>query len=450
MLQTFSRTVKSSPKLAKLLGKLCSSDSGSCITFGKYVKPLKKLFHNFAFFEYAFPQTRPIGGVSSNGFVYEITYEHHGIRAHTILKCSVPPVKVGRSVDSLYYEYLVGHCFVNRCNLQFPCFLETYGAYNIDSSVVQTMANLAKDKSKRFPIDHLKNPVNVRRFATYHTVPEFAKQIRTSCETQFNIGILIQHIGNAYTMKSHFEKRYQDPNYYYYELPQLLFQVYAPLSVLGNTFTHYDLHRDNVLLYNLGAFKYIQMNYVYSTMTVSFKTHLISKIIDYGRSYFYVDRSLNSETVYKKVCEVCIDRINPKNTCGADNGYIWLNNTLHPEEEMENHYIVSSRPNISHDLRLMSEFKRDPKRPKNLPCWMTDIFYNLAYETKYGTPAQASNESGDNVIYNVNDATIQLGQMMLDPGFQAANDKFYEHATLVGTLNIYMDSDKSMTFDPVL
>ena len=426
--------------MAQLLGKLCSSDSGSCITFGKYVKPLKKLFHNFVFFRYAFPQIRPIGSVSANGFVYEIAYEHHGIRAHTILKCSVPSE---RNIDSLYYEYLVGHCFVNQCNLRFPCFLETYGAYNIDSSVVQTMANLAKNKTNRFPIDPLINPLKIRRFKTYHQILDFAKQIRTSCEKQFNIGILIQHINTPYTMKSHFDKRYQDPNYYYYELPQLLFQVYAPLSVLGETFTHYDLHRDNVLLYNLGATKYIQMNYVYAAVTVSFKTHLISKIIDYGRSYFYLDKTLNSETIYKKVCEVCIDRKYPENTCGAYNGYGWLN----ADSPADNYYIVSSRPNLSHDLRLMNEFKLDPNR-LTIPCRMTDIFKNLQYETRYGTPERFDAPDERGIIYNIIDATIQLGEMIQKSGYHVENDKFYQHATSVGTLTIYMDSDKSMTFDP--
>lgn len=445
MLRTFSRTVKSSPKFAQLLGKLCSSDSGSCITFGKYVKPLKKLFHDFAFFEYAFPQIRPIGSVSANGFVYEITYEHHGIRAHTILKCSVPPVKVGGAVDGLYYEYLVGHCFVNQANLKFPCFLETYGAYNIDSSVVQTMANLSKDKTNRFPIDRLVNPLNVKRFATYHTVRDFAKQIRTSCKKQFNIGILIQHISASYSMKSHFDLRYQDKNYYYLELPQLLFQVYAPLSVLGITFTHYDLHRDNVLLYNLGAKKYIQMNYIYPDVTVSFKTHLISKIIDYGRSYFHVDDTLNSKVIYKKVCKVCIDQKDPENTCGIDNGYGWLN----ADSPDESYYIVSSKPNLSHDLRLMNEFKLDPNR-LNIPCRMTDIFKNLEYEARYGTPERFDAPDERGIIYNIIDATIQLGEMIQNSGYQAENDKFYQHATSVGTLNIYMDSNKSMTFDPIV
>ena len=454
LLRTFSRTVKSSPKLAALMGRLCNGDSGTCLTFGQYVKPTKKLFNNFTNFEYAQPNMHPIGSPSANGFVYEIAYEHHGLRAHTILKCSSPPPSSEYDIDSLYYEYLVGHWFVNQCNQQFPCFLETYGAYHMtDPRLVHTLATLAKNK-RDYPITNVES--SIKRFKAVHRTEDAAQQMRISCEQQFNLCILIQHIRASYSMKSHFDLRYQDKNYYYYELPQLLYQVYAPLALLGDTFTHYDLHRDNVLLFNLGATQYIEMRYVYPSepedIIVSFKTHLICKIIDYGRSYFYANRNINSETVRTQVCKECIDRKHPENTCGSYNGYSWLDPSVSPSELKERFYVMSSRANTSHDLRLMNEFKRDAKRPKDLPCWMTEIFNNLYYEDKYGTPehTSSSSPSDSNVIYNVTDATIQLGHMLLDPGFVAANNKFYGHATSVGTLTIYMDSSrKSMKFDPI-
>lgn len=445
LLKAFSRTVKQSPKLAKLLVKLCSSDSGSCITFGKYVKPFKKLFHDFTFFQYAQPEMRSIGAASANGFVYEIAYEHHGVRAHTILKCSLPDSMTKTVPDSLYYEYLVGHLFVNRANLQFPCFLETYGAYDIPATLVEDMA---KVRPKTFPVDKL--TAKATAFPPHHTIAEFAEQIHTSCEHQYNIAVLIQHISASYSMKSHFKLRYQDKNYYDLELPQLLYQVYGPLSVLGETFTHYDLHRDNVLLYNLGARAYIQMNYVYKDMTVSFKTHLICKIIDYGRSYFHVDEDINSEAVYHKVCEVCVDP-DPDNACGAYKGYGFVDPNVSQSDLVDNHYIQSSRHNISHDLRLMNEFKVDSLFPKKTSSRLMNIFHNVEYETMYGTPARASDPSEEEFVNNVHDVTIQLGSLILEPGYQAANTKFYAHAASVGTLHVYMDgsSTKSMRFDPV-
>lgn len=445
LLQTFSRTVKSSPKLASLMARLCSADSGSCLTFGRYVKPLKKLFHNFDNFQDALPTMRPVGSPSGNGFVYEIAYERRdntNLRAHAIMKCSLPPRDADFYVDSLYYEYLVGHCFVNDCNRQFPCFLETYGAFGVtDRRVIRTMAELAKNRENTFPVENMTH--YLQKFRTFHRIDDFAQQIEISCKNQFNICVLIQHISASDSMKSHFLKRYQDNNYYYYELPQLLYQVYAPLSVLGNTFTHYDLHRDNVLLYNLGADKYIQMHYIYEDVAISFKTHLIAKIIDYGRSYFYADKTLNSEAIRKKVCKVCIDRDDPTNKCGHDNGYNWLNV---PKSSKKSQYVSSSNPNTSHDLRLMNEFKRDTKRPKHLPCWMTEIFNNLHYETNYGTPERESN--GTESIYNINDATIQLGQMLLDPDVVQFNDQTYAHCACVGSLCVFMDSPQSMIFDP--
>ena len=148
-----------------------------------------------------------------------------------LMKCSLPPRDADFYVDSLYYEYLVGHCFVNDCNRQFPCFLETYGAFGVtDRRVIHTMAELAKNRENTFPVENMTH--YLQKFRTFHRIDDFAQQIAISCKNQFNICVLIQHISASDSMKSHFLKRYQDNNYYYYELPQLLYQVYAPLYPL--------------------------------------------------------------------------------------------------------------------------------------------------------------------------------------------------------------------------
>ena len=145
-LRLFSQTVNSPKRFAQLLTNLCG-DAGSCLTFGKYVQPTKKLFHHFASFQHTQPIMKRIGSLSANGFVYEIEYEHHGFRAHTILKCSLPPADPDSMIDGLYYEYIVGQFFINDCAKRFPCFLETYGAYNLDHTVVAHMSEL-----KTFPV----------------------------------------------------------------------------------------------------------------------------------------------------------------------------------------------------------------------------------------------------------------------------------------------------------
>ena len=439
-LRAFSQTVKQPAKFAQLLGRLCNGDSGSCLTFGKYVNPTKKFFDNFTKFKYTFPMIRRIGTPSANGFVYEITYEHYGLRAHTILKCSLPDT----NPDNLYYEYMVGHFFINECNKRFPCFLETYGAYNLDNTVITKMTAV-----KTFSIAELKT--SITQVPTFKTVKEMYEPIRSSCQDPSTFSILIQHLTSSDSMANHFKKNKPDDEYFTGTLPHLLYQIYAPLSILKDTFTHYDLHGDNVLLYDIGSENYIQMNYIFPTgSTVSFKTHLISKIIDYGRSYFYANADINSRTIYDTVCKVCIDTKNPDNTCGYENGYQWF-----LEESPQEYDILTTKPNGSHDLRLIYELSLKDVKGRD-EGMMTDIFYDTYYEDTYGTPYHASSASSSmassSTIYNVVDAEVRLREVITDIVFQTANETQYQYSTCVGTMNIYMDPDsnKSMTFTPTM
>ena len=448
-LKTFGKTVKSPRMLAQLLGKLCT-DTGSCLTFGKYVKPTKKLFGNFLDFKNANPNMSRIGKQSFNGFIYEITYENQGIKANSILKCSQIPDEDDASKDNLFYEFLVGHFFINKCNMRFPCFLETYNAYNIDNDTVSILS-----ERKTFEIENLEK--SIKRLNTFTNIKDFSDEFRISCKNQYNICILIQHIKATYTLESYNKIRYKyylkvDKNYtnylnyYNYELPQLLYQIYAPLANLGNTFTHYDLHRENVLIYYLAGGKYVIMNYIFPDgTTVSFKTHLICKMIDYGRSYFYINDTLNSKVVYKNVCDICIDENKPENTCGFDNGYSFLKKR---EDLKKQYYILSSEPNISHDLRLLEAYKDDELTPLS-EIDMKQIFLDLHCETIYGTPEHPDSEP--NKIYNINDAEVRLRELILEPKFITENNEQYKDFACVGKFNIYMDSSskKSMDFEPV-
>lgn len=464
LMRSFRQVAINPTILAQLMKRLCS-DAGSCLTFGKYVKPTKLLFNNFDNFERSLPKMKRIGTPSANGFVYEITYENSGFRAHTILKCSIQPLDLDDFIDGLYYEYLVGRFFVNEYCNKFPCFLETYGVYNLYSKTVDIMS-----QSEDYDIKDIVNNKNIKNnIKKYKNVnygsDEFKQQLKFSCKSQFNTCILIQHISASDSMGSYFNKRGKIEDYYYYELPQLLYQVYAPLAVLGNTFTHYDLHKDNVLLYNLGNEKYINMNYIYPetgtapATVVSFKTHIICKIIDYGRSYFYADEKVNSMDIYNNVCEQCIDKLNPENKCGNENGYNWFNKD---EPLSSNYYILSSLPNVSHDLRLLNEFKIDIKEDKkkreeksfiHIRCGITDVLANVQYNERFGTeevpPGKYSNHKYKDRIFNIFDAERKLRELIMDPFF-AGNNNRYESCVCVGTLNVYMDtSRKTMEFDPV-
>ena len=437
-LQYFGKTVKQPKILAELLTQLCS-DAGSCLTFGRFVKPTKKLFGDFIDLTRAYPLMRRIGTPSANGFVYELTYESHGFRAHTILKCGL---QTDKQIDNLYYEFLVGQLYINDCYMKLPCFLETYNAYDLDKNIQKTMAD-AKTFAVKDLIPVIKSIPHGKGVATNYT-----KNLKFSCENQYDIAILIQHIASADSIYSYFLDRNDRLDYWYGELPHLLYQIYGPLSKLGNKFTHFDLHPDNVLLYNIGNEKYIQMNYIFPTETVSFKTHLICKMIDYGRSYFYVNDTVNSTEILKNVCDQCIDETDPENKCGIYNGYNWLQ--MEDGDELEDqYYIMGSQPNISHDLRLMNDIKNHPETQnmlKKMSSGIKDIFRDLVYEDKYGTPSHESTDPSK--IHNVYDAADRLRKIISNSGeFRYVNEKQYKNNVCIGTLDVYMDSsNKSMEF----
>ena len=43
---------------------------------------------------------------------------------------------------------------------------------------------------------------------------------------------------------------------------QILLQVYIPLGLLKKSFTHYDLHYNNVLIYTLPNNQYVTLKYI--------------------------------------------------------------------------------------------------------------------------------------------------------------------------------------------
>ena len=73
-----------------------------------------------------------------------------------------------------------------------------------------------------------------------------------------------------------------------------------------------------------------------------FRCGYIVKIIDYGRNYFK-----HSMKIYKQLCS--IEECEPD--CGYTKGFSWLSQ-FNPYNKW---FITSSRPNVSHDLRLAEE-----------------------------------------------------------------------------------------------
>ena len=424
-LRSLVATVNSPKKLSQMLQNLCG-DAGSCLAFGQYIGPTKKLFDGFVPFTYATETMRRMGTPSNNGFVYGITYERHGFHAETIMKCSKEPEKgeVLGHIDNLYYEYLVGMMFINDYNLRLPCFLETYGAFMLPSKTVNELA-----KKPTYPVATVaKQMVPLKTF-------DFQEQLRRSCKEQYTMTLLIQHIRISMSFHGLFKQHLRDPAFVNHVLPSLLFQVYGPLAALGNRFTHYDLHAENVLIYDVGPHKYVRLNYMYPHgRQVSFCTRYIAKIIDYGRSYFYVDEKFNSKKVLKDVCKAC-------KGCGENVGYLWLNQE---KDDKDAYYISSAYPNVSHDLRLL-KYVTDKLRKEGPDGLLKGANVLYLDKDQYGTPENTNTDS-DEPIRNVFIAARVLDKYMTQPDVIRTNETAFQDHTCVGNMEIDMTLKKSLVF----
>jgi hypothetical protein len=194
-------------------------------------------------------------GKGGNGEVRIIAYDHDGETAKAVMKFA----RIGKSSDSLAYEFFVGKV-VNQYLPRFPCFIETYD-----------IGHFVTKEARRA----LKHSNTVTAF-NKNTVLRRPRR-REICTSPHQLAILIQYVEPSVKLRD----LYDDP----VELASVLFQIYMPLSVLSQDFTHYDLHKSNIMLSNPYPGKYIHYHYHTPEKTVSFKSKYIAKIIDYGRCY---------------------------------------------------------------------------------------------------------------------------------------------------------------------
>jgi hypothetical protein len=371
------------------LNTICT-DSNVCIAFGKETKVIREFFNNFDL-KMISEEPTVIGTPSSNGSVELLTFKRDGYVANAILKTSNDPQS-----DNLAYEALVGN-FINKQKLRFPCFVETYGLYHSTNIL---------DMSKYMKIDINKT------------------SLIKSCERPLSIALMIEYLKNGYTLKHFIENVIQDYDYFMNtHLLYILYQVYAPLSILSDVFTHYDLHASNVMLYPVGNGKHIQYNYHYTYHTVTFNSEYIVKIIDYGRSFFKDDSGYNPKDAYKDLCE---SRSALCTTCGDEKGFAWL-------DPVTNHYISSQKRNMSHDLRLLRVLHQ------YIETYHKDLIkliYSIRYLHHYGTPERMSSSLYDKIL-NVNDAKIHIEKLMKTYFFKKNNN--YDPSKRLGIMHIYSD-----------
>ncbi len=373
---------------SKFLKSICS-DSGVCIAFGKEEQNIKKFFDGFTTFEYVVDPIQRIGAVSSNGFVNEINYQRDEYKANAVLKSSAK-----KNADNLMYEYVVGTEYINKLCKRYPCFVETYGLYEYSSNAtMQTMKNNKENK--------------IQRLQNLKTIPV---SWSNACKKSSTISILIQHLKSPEKLLSITSEE---------SLLYILFQIYIPLALLSENFTHYDLHQENVLIYCPIKGKHIKYKYhLPSGEIIEFCSPYIVKIIDYGRSYFN-NGTKNGLDIYKEICAQC-------EKCGNKSGFGWNK----PPDTT--YYISASTRNVSHDLRLLNILKL--KKPT------LQLTSKVVFTKPYGTPEIYNStwtKYGDD-INNVKDVLKWIIKYNKDT--PQLKDTFLPENE-IGTLNIYTDKD---------
>jgi hypothetical protein len=258
---------------------------------------------------------------------------------------------------------------------------------------------------------------------------------KTACKQSKHLSILIQHVANAKTL----DKMIQTGQTFIKQhLLHVLYQIYMPLSTLGDKFTHYDLHSDNILLYEPAKGKYIHYHYhLADGRDIEFKSPYVAKIIDYGRSYFYDTADNNSKKIYNNVCATwdCHPR------CGSNVGFVYLNSETNPGD---NAFIISSKSNISHDLRLLDIINSD--YAAELDKYVKAIVENVKYRVgvkkdmkEYGTKEQKVHGTPP-AINQVHDAYKLIQKALLKPSIVLKNNTLYPSDTAkLGELHVYAD-----------
>jgi hypothetical protein len=311
-----------------------------------------------------------------------------------------------------------------------PSFVETYGLYEYRSNEIQKEIKISNSITK------IKNSNYLINISNTHTMYKF----RTSCDTPSQLAILIQSFVGAKTLGSALKETLgQDPDFIIIDLIPILFQVYMSLFLLKSVFTHYDLHTQNVLLYEPVSNGYIK--YIYhldNGSTVRFNSRYIVKIIDYGRCFFN-DTTSSADTsksisIHKELCKMPIC----KPDCGSNKGYPFLNIT----PNKINGYISSINNNQSHDLRLLNEIRLLHK-VKHLISIYTPTVWNMlqdvVYEHRYGTPENLDPPSNTS-INNISNTVERLLDLISEPDFIILNAKYENHEhnyKLLGELHIY-------------
>ena len=255
--------------------------------------------------------------------------------------------------------------------------------------------------------------------------------LKHGCTNEKNFGLVIEYVKNPKTL---YEKLNRT-KFWYKNLLVVLFQVYYALILLKDAFTHYDLHLNNVLVFEPKKKHYIHYHYHYRGEVISFKSNYIVKIIDYGRCGFVNNEdNIKSIDIYNTLCS--ISECNQANSrpCGEKKGFLI-------SSKPGKSYHTLTKLNNSHDLRLLKSVgilfnrKFDERATYTRKFNAIDreklylLFNGVKYLETFGTPQDRRTglvrDLSRSQIYNITDAFVILKELVKLSYFIAENDKFY-------------------------
>lgn len=425
---------------AKWLQVACRNPD-NCLALGVYGDAIKAYFENFqSFANVDKSKVKPVGEPSNNGFVLELPYVKNGYTAYTILKSSRDA-----GSDNLYYEYLVGKLFINRYVRKVPVFLETYNLYSYkDEASHQDMIDAVRQNR---PLDHFASYLHHLEtdVTALQNINEFVPHIVDSCVKSNRVCLTIQHFDNVASIADQFST-HEKYNNFKGDIYGVLFQVYFALELLKDSYTHYDLHAGNVLLYKpFEGKKCILMRYHLKKANryhpngqdkvIEFRTEYIPKIIDYGRNYFN-NGTFSSRDIIQQVCSA--KECAPK--CGDGVGYSVIQGSADGFDVSKFYWIDPTQRNASHDLRLLNWISN---KVTGILGAHQDVkrMYRLTYNSNSGTP-ELQTAKDVHLLRNVSDVFEWVCRIMpragaFDKGFE--KDKYGNGWETVATMDVYDD-----------
>jgi len=429
----------------------------------------------------------PIGEKSNNGYVRKLKYNMSGQTYTVVLKGSL-----NFKSDSLVYEYLVGQC-INVYARFYPCFVKTYSVGSfIKPRDYFTFAEIPAE---------FKLPNSFDTYINTLDLANIENMIVHGCKYNQFLVVLTQYLPIRYNLNDFLKKcsnkiktidihNHKFSHSYFikiesiyklYALTSILHMIYQLLSSFANIFTHYDLHLENVVLIKAPKGKFINVIFHYPNGRVlHYNMCYMPVIIDYGRSFINckeLDASkVSSDEIMKSVCRndvrskssaSCIE------TCGNASGYKFSTDydektdTFKPSS-IDISFIDYTRPNISHDCRLLHEllhyfeFKNLTKKSFIVKNLVTDFFDRLdRMDDRFGTHEKTTSTAPKEqsaptflgkifnktpTIDNVIMAADRLTDIISNPQFNINNDQILSGKTLYGTLHIWTDLSRPFQF----